>query len=221
MSDEPAIGPCVVCRHPRRIPNQPPVCDNCRTALISMLGEIPDLFARLDPSPQTSGAEKVSGSREAPIPVAVDVVDLTSPARTAALTITGPDQLGYLSVATELDFWVLDWRLALWPNHSIPLPTVTVLSGWLRNRVDHACDHHPAIDEFATKVRQIHKTLRRMVGELRHVHRLPAPCPTCELSTLVRADGASYVECTSCRRLWTEEDYRRLSVVLAAEQGVA
>ena len=82
MSDQHS---CVVCQ--RRIPNRPLVCDGDRQGLDSMLREIPDLFARLDPSPGAGGGPKVSGSREAPVPVSVDVVDLTSPARPGSVAV--------------------------------------------------------------------------------------------------------------------------------------
>jgi len=166
MSDETPAHVCVVCHNPRRLPTRPPVCEADRAALDSWLAEIPDLLARLDPAGTGNGSgPKVSGSKDPPVPLSVDVVDLASPSRTGTLTITGPDQIGYLSVASELDFWVADWRLLLWPDHSLPVPTVAVLAGWLRNRTERACDEHPAIDEFHTKIRQIHRTLTRMVGD--------------------------------------------------------
>lgn len=229
---------CVVCPAFRpaskpRMPDFPLVCTGCRTQVRIELSEIPDLYARLDSARAGSGAgPKVSGSREAPVPVSLDAVDLSAPARAGSVGVRhrgdwstkggDPDQVGYLPVATELDTWVRDWISHDWcPGDHLPAPTVAILAGWLRVRLDDACDRHPAIDEFAATVKSVRRALTRSIGELRHVDRLPAPCPTCDLTTLIRRDGAAYVECTSCGRLWTEEDYRRLCVVLAAEQEVA
>jgi len=209
LSKESPAGVCVVCQHPRRLPTRPPVCDADRTALDSMLREIPDLLARLDPAGAGNGSgPKVSGSKDPPVPLSVDVVDLTTQSRGGTLTIAGPDQIGYLSVATELDFWVMDWRLLLWSDHSIPLPTVAVLAGWLRNRLDIACDEHPAIDEFAAKIRQIHKTLTRMVGDNKRTGERVGTCPMklrddSRCNTPLHADPyVSQVACDRCGTSW-------------------
>lgn len=139
---------CVVCQKPGRIPNRPPVCDGCRSSLGSMLREIPDLFARLDPRPAKAGTEKVSGSRVPPVPLNLDVTDLAAESRPGSIGVRmagdwascggDPLQVGYLSVATVLDCWVRDWRESLWPDHSLPLPVVGVLPGWLADRLDRA-----------------------------------------------------------------------------------
>jgi hypothetical protein len=205
---------------PARLPNRPPVCEGDRAQVRRDLGEIPDAYALLPgvlASGQGSG-EKVSGSRQAPLPLRVDPLDLTLPARAGSVGI--PDQVGYLSVATELDFWVRDWADWRGRGERLPEPDVTTMTQWLLVRLDDAFDH-PAIDEFAAKVSYLRRTLHRMAGIQPLTHHLPAPCPTCGLTTMVRRDGASYVECDTCGRLWTEEDYRRLCVVLAAEQEVA
>lgn len=58
----------------------------------------------------------------------------------------------------------------------------------------------------------------RVLGLDRLVHRLPAPCPTCDLLTLGRHDGDSYVRCLHCGSSWTEAEYRHLVRVLVDEQ---
>jgi Zn ribbon nucleic-acid-binding protein len=59
-------------------------------------------------------------------------------------------------------------------------------------------------------------------GSDRLVHRLSAPCPQCEVRGLVelsltRDDGADHVSCRICGSSWPEDDYRRLTLVLASE----
>lgn len=204
---------CIVCQRAGRIPNRPPVCDGDRQALGSMLREIPDLFTRLDPSPAKGGGEKVSGSRVPPVPLNVDVADLTNHIHRATLTplpsLHPEDQVGYLAVATELDFWVQDWRLALYPDHSLPLPTVAVLAGWLANRLEDACDHHPAIDEFAAKVKAIHRALIRQVSEHKRTGERVGRCPVI-LRDDTRCNTPLYVDpyvsqigCNRCRTTWS------------------
>lgn len=212
---EPNPHACVVCS--KRIPNRPPVCSGCRTSLDSMLGEIPALFARLDPRPAKTDAEKVSGSRNPPVPPNLDVVDLTSPSRQGSIGVrmagdwwlTGdPDQIGYLSVATELDFWAQDIRNELYPDHHLPVPTVAVLAGWLRVRLDRACDELPAVDEFAAKVKQIHRALTRQIGDQKRTGERVGKCPAilrddtrCN-TTLYVDPYVSQIACTRCRTSW-------------------
>lgn len=214
---------CVVCTKRRLAPEQRQVCQPCRTRLADHLAAIPDLAGQLSEAlePGTSHGQRVTGSREAPLPLRIDVLDLSLPgARPAPVHDPHGDQGGMLPVAARLDQWVRDWRDSLWPDHRLPAPTVAGLADWLRHRLDVACDRHPAVDEFADEMRQVVADLRGVLGLRRLRHRLPAPCPDCDMRTLYRDDGADYVECGMCHRLWTEAEYARL-VIVAVEQGVA
>ncbi|MFG1872174.1 hypothetical protein [Micromonospora arborensis] len=137
-----------------------------------------------------------------------------------ALLVAAGDQIGYLSAATLLDEIVRDWREALWRDQHLPPATVPQLVGWLRNRVDDACDRHPGISAHAQEVRELRSALRRALGE---TDALPMPilgslCKTedCDqVSQLMRHDGSEYIECDACGRLYTEDEYREWTVRLA------
>lgn len=217
---------CVVCQ--KRQPNRPLVCDGDRLRLARDLRELPDLYALLPTvlAKADSAGVKVSGSREAPIPVSLDVVDLLSPARqpepTAQARQHPEDVLGGLSVATTLDQWVRMWREDRGKGEHLPAPTVVSLAGWLSVRLPDACDTHPAVDEFADELRGLVMNLRSALNLRRHIERLPAPCPSCDTLALYREvdphRGASnWVECGNCGRLWSEDEYRRLVVILDEE----
>lgn len=210
---------CIVCQREGRIPSRPPVCEGCRSALASMLREIPTLYARLDPRPGQSNTERVSGSRVPPVPLNIDVADLTDAARPASIGVKhaghwasrggDPDQIGHLSVATILDHWVRDWINHNWcPGDHLPAPTVSTLAAWLEVRLDDACDNHPAIDEFAADIRRIHGTIKRMVGELKAIGERIGHCPAIlrdgtRCNTTLRADPyVSQVACPRCRTSW-------------------
>jgi Zn ribbon nucleic-acid-binding protein len=150
--------------------------------------------------------------------VAVDALDLSLPSRGAeAVRDPHGDQTGHQPVAVVLDQWVRDWQETRARREGLPVPTVPELVRWLRHRLEWACDEHPAVDEFAAEVRETLAALRGVLGLTRLRHRLPAPCPDCEMLTLVREDGGDYVECGACHRLWTEDEYARLAVVAAEE----
>lgn len=169
---------------------------------------------------------RVSGSREAPVPVNLDHIDLTGEARAASVDVKyrkgwshkpdgDPDQIGHLPVATELDFWVRDWAEVRGQGEHLPVPTVAELATWLANRRDWACANHPAIDEFATKIGQIRGALRSALGLT------AAPkercegveCKACDRMALYR-DGA-LVSCGYCGQHYSERDYREWVGLLA------
>jgi hypothetical protein len=128
-----------------------------------------------------------------------------------------PDQIGWLSVATELDFWVRDWIAARDMREHLPAAAAAELVQWLRNRLEWACLHHPAVDEFAEMIRTLRTALRTVLGET-GPHPEPVrnvPCRGCDLLTLVRKPGSAYIECGNCPTLLTEEEFRRWAGLVA------
>jgi hypothetical protein len=207
-------------------------CATCLSRLGFQLREIPGLHALLPSalSPGQTGTERVSGSHEAPVPVDVDVVDLLGAARQPEPSQAGrqhpEDHIGHLSVASVLDQWVRDWRDIRARGEGIPAPTVTALAGWLHVRLDWACDHHLAIDEFDMEIRHLADAMRTALALRRYVVRLQAPCPTCDTRALYREvdpqeGAAEYITCGGCGRLWRPEEYARLATILVDEDGRA
>jgi len=97
MSDEERTGNCVICQ--RRNAREGQVCDPCQSRLSGQLRDIPVLVEELteehdadlanDPVsallpaaaiPGRSGSPRVKGSRERPVPISVNRVDLLAPA---------------------------------------------------------------------------------------------------------------------------------------------
>jgi len=62
-----------------------------------------------------------------------------------------------------------------------------------------------------------HRKADHLLGWVRLVHRLAAPCPYCDTLTLVRDDGDDKVRCTVCRRTWHEAEYRHFVRMLLEE----
>lgn len=222
------IGPtCVVCLHRR--PYLPPVCGGCRTRLGHQLRELPNLYALLPTAliPTPNPGQRISGTPEHPLPISVSVVDMLAAARQPNPTEQGrrwpEDQTGLLSVASTLDQWVRDWRDLRNKRERLPNPTVAALTRWLDVRLEWACDHHKAIDEFALELRHTMTAMRTALALRRHIDRLQAPCPTCDVRALYREvdpdKGADdYISCGNCDRLWTEIEYVRLAAILVDEE---
>lgn len=154
------------------------------------------------------------------------------PGSTEVLSMVGPgsvhltrkawkvpsDQHGILPVPFLLHQWVQDWRDTRAMRETPPPLHVPAAVRWLLNRLDWACQQHPAVDEFAADLRELVNHLRTVAGRWRLVVRLPEKCPSCDLPELTREDGDDRVECGNCHRLWTLDDYEFLAKVLDAER---
>lgn len=158
----------------------------------------------------------VSGSTEPRLPIRVDPLDLAAPARNVHLL--GEDQVGYESVASELDFWVRDWREARGGLERLPDPDVSTLASWLERRAEDACDAHPAVDEMFEAVARLRSALRRQVGQADVPdYKQGVPCRRCDAMALVRVNGSDWIECADCPELLSPEEYERWCGLLAEQ----
>lgn len=213
---------CVICQ--RREVRTGMVCDPDRTRLARTLDEIVELYALLPEqlAPGQSAGERVSGSREAPLPLRVDPLDLTMPAPTGRQLWTAVsdklgDQIGHLSVASILDSWVRDWRGSIAASGN-PGTTVVELAGWLRIWLEAACQDHPAIDEFGIEMFALAAALRRTCGLVEPLPALlDAVCARCDNLSLHRLPGEDRIECGVCGRRLTEDEYGQWTKMLVAD----
>jgi hypothetical protein len=172
--------------------------------------------------PGQSGAPRVHGSREAPMPISADRTDLLATARVPSITHAYPgqldDQVGHLAVATVLDGWCRDF--AETRRESAPEPIPAAQCRYLGDRLEWAFKQHEAVDEFAGEVGDLWHTLRRAAGLTTPQPELcvGVPCrrADCDVKTLWRIPGSDYVECGSCGALLTETEYQAWCKLLAA-----
>lgn len=212
---------CVV--HPVLRPSEPPkapqwpvTCEVCRSALRRDLSGLPGAVQSLPREPGTGHGPRVSGTPEPRLPVRLLVVDLTLRANQGSLRpwshrFDDEDQVGPLSVATVLDTWVRDWIGTREQREHLPPANVVSLVGWLLNRLDWACDEHPAVDEFASDlrdmVRAVHSAQQlggsgEKVGKCPMVLRDDTRC-----GTALRADPyMDRITCGRCGTTWNRRD---------------
>lgn len=214
---------CVICQ--RREPTRAQVCNPDRIRLAGTLASIVELWRQLPDAlqPGQSAAQRVTGSRDAPIPARIDVIDLTAAVRNGSATPEArehpEDQIGHPAVAAILDQWCRDWRDEMAFAQTLPLPTVPELARWLTDRLDWACDRHPAVDEFATEMRQLRAVLFGTLGLFE-----PEPefcngvvCRGCDRYALYRSQDRYAAECDECGMLYTEDEYREWSALVSAQ----
>jgi hypothetical protein len=157
------------------------------------------------PTRQISRSQ-IRGVRHCPVPANLDLLDLIGGIRPASLTVP-PDpevQVGYIAVATELDFWVKDWAGYL--GLDLPGAEVPELAQWLRAHLAWACGHHFAVDEFAAKLERLAGVVRHWAGESddrMKVGRCPAVRDGRTCGATLKADAwLDVIECPRCTTRW-------------------
>jgi len=213
---------CIACPQLRagepRIYERAQACEGCRSRLRSLLAELLEAYSQLELVKGSTAGARVSGSRTPPLPLAVTALDLTMPARVCVVRDTDGDQVGHPGVASVLDSWARDWQT--YRPELLPSPNVSSLTGWLTDRLEWACDQHPAIDDFAAELRSLVGVVRAAAGLTRPKAEVKfgVPCRDCERVTLFRWPGSDYVECGSCPVLMTPEDYLRWTQLISAPE---
>ncbi|MGW1015619.1 hypothetical protein [Streptomyces niveus] len=153
------------------------------------------LGARLAPG-SGSGGPAVSGSRTAPVPLRLDVLNL--------LTAGGP-------VLGPLETWVRDWEARGRAEMDE--------AGTLQQRVNHACatlrfnlewavTNHPAFDEFAREIHLMHRQCTVHVAGEKPPRAIPVTCP-CGAVLRVGLDTPG-VRCYGCQTQYGHSEVLRL-----------
>jgi hypothetical protein len=172
-----------------------------------------------------------------PLPLNVDILDLTGSAREHQASDEArrwrDDQVGHTAVAYRLDQWVRDWITYDWcRSDQLPVPTVPALAGWLSRWVDEACDRHPAIDDFADEISDVHGAIRAYIPRMvdrdeppprRRAEPRTAPCRGCDMVSLWWWPSDERVRCDTegCGVVMTEDEYASWSrlVIAGAKRG--
>lgn len=212
---------CVVCE--LRELERGLVCAGDERTLDERLGRLVELHALLPfaLAPGSGGAEKVSGSRDAPLGVRVDVLDQligTVDRELDAIHDRDRDQTGVVPLVSWLDQNVRAWaEYAPHGSTRLPPPTVSSLTGWLRSRLPWACQTYPGMPDFAAELATYKRHLERALGQDLRPTRYETPCPYCHVRLLFRKAGGDYIECKSCRRLWKDDEYAQLAAMAVDE----
>ena len=218
-SDEPQ-GSCVACNH--RDPQFPPACNLCRRRLPSRLWELRDLHSLLGAAlqPGQTGTERVSGSREVPVPLRLEPLDLAAGADQAdrvlfARGVLGIDdaQVGSLSVATILQTRCVEMAKLL--EVDPPKADVPSMVSWLSRHLSWAWSDYPDVADLASEVATLLYSVRALLNVSRKPIYLKDACPSCGVKALRRDPGGGDVECGNCHRDWDFTQFERLAVVLA------
>lgn len=208
VDDDQPTGACVCCH--RRDPHEGYSCNPCRSRFRGWLSEIPDLWEQLlaepvAPSGSPGKGGPVSGSRDRPIPIRVDLFDLTHAGGWPETL--DHDQVGHIPVWMTLETWARDWStfraMGEAADRSVP-----GLCRWMWERVDDMCDEHPGIDECFRDIRSLRGAMLAQLGQVEIPdYKKGVPCKQCNALALVRHNGEDFIECGECPAVLTPDEF--------------
>lgn len=241
MNGEPAS-----CVGPHRAPDNNPdwrwpratyglLCDRCRSRLSSLLIRLPQVAAWLAENVAPSqGApnDRVSGSREDPIPLRQDILDLIGPASRLELSETmgttrrelnSAGKLERVQVGNpQLEYVIRSWAKLVREESGQPWPDrndLTTLCRWLGRQLDWIT-RRPWVDDLLAELADLTWRAFWLAPDEAERQLLKPPCPSCDLRALIFTRGVG-VECEpkmgGCGRTWTDEHFDRLVIVLGTE----
>lgn len=212
---------CVTCpvirnlgdKLPRR-PRQGQCCDGCREWMTNALAELPTAYYAVSEyvEPGRVGGERRTKGFESRPPLnthAVSVLEKGSVIPAKEGSRYPQDQLSIIPPFDLLWWWCEDWHTYRAQRETMPGTGVDLVVEWLTNRLDWACDNHPAIDDFATDLKDLAKALRafkpRPTGE---------PAGSCPRKPSDARCGAKlYVDpysdtitCPRCEATWSRKE---------------
>jgi len=205
------------------------LCLTCTRIVTDAITELPADYVALTGALERGSSrmvELVSASPEQPCPIRIDVAALRDEIVRIATTWAEPvaDLLG------------IRWDTQAVASHTRPavaldracrilaasIPALLNLRGvevqtWADNGWYWQFAPTDGIDG-ALELLRLHEVTRAALGRTRLVHQLPAPCPNidCGEMRLVRENGSAQVDCEACGRVYPEEDYRWLTLILTA-----
>lgn len=185
-------------------------CRPCQDSTAKRLAELPSLFRQLDTTAALmKGASRIgaggSGSRTAPIPPRLDVLNLVGPGGVAA------------RLSAIEDSWraVLGWTVAPWRGS--PAQAVPQLVEFLANNLLWACSSYEEVGQDIDELRRLHSECTALVNDERRPGRVQiGNCPTqvddqpC-WQPLTASAASHRVRCGSCGARWeTLGEWREL-----------
>lgn len=199
------------------------LCPSCERVVDSAIRALPADYVQLSQQlakVKRAGGVPVSGSRELPVPI-----DLGTEALLAGIVRESVDwatsvsevlgvSLGLQSLRGYRDAVLVQYAAETLAGHLTVLLALrdVVHFGWLDGE-------RVAVErqgyEGAEALLALHERTRAYSGQVRLMHRLPAPCPECERVALVREDGDETVECSTCAHRMSWDDYSSLVSVLS------
>jgi hypothetical protein len=193
------------------------LCDPCVHQMRRWLAAIPAALVVLrDGSMQRerTGAPGRTGTREAPLPCRVDVLNLVGPAASGTVRDPHGDQVGSRPVIDVLGSWVrlvCEERHLAWPARH----REEDLAAWLSAQLGWISQQEFA-GEVALELRDLMWQIRGIARVEVRTRAVSRPCPRCQMMTLSRTDHDVYTRCSNCGTAWTDAELNADAVARSA-----
>ena len=226
---EPAVPSCPCCGQPEPYGR---ICYGCRGSVRADLADLPALYARLRRSllPASTGpSQPLTGTREMPLPVRVDVLDLIGRAAPGdgVVDLHG-DQWGLVPIIAVLSAWEREVRSHFRYTRAVFAGSVEQSIGtvarFLSAHVDRICDDHPAGSDFIAEIAGVHYTCRRVLGETERGLKL-GPCPSDDEDgkrcgqPLTCNPRATSMRCRACGTVYSRSDWLATGEAMRSDVG--
>lgn len=200
------------------------LCEACAMRVLRSLEEFPldytELSLLLASGESGITSDVIMGSKELQVPIRVSIEALQASMVNELQVWALPTarKLGIAwSASVGLDCrpgWILDRAVRLLTR---ALDTFLALP---ERSYRYALDAEPVTRDGiggALELMRMHDLVRFAAGKTKLIHQLPTPCPRCEHMTLARHNGTDHVVCENCGVRWPEDQYKRLTLVLAED----
>lgn len=203
---------CVRDLRPYEVAGAQQLCDPCIHRARAILRSIPAALTILHGSMQRerSGDSGRAGTRTAPTPGRLDVLNLVGPA--AWGNVHDPygqahaDQCGDRPLTDVLGGWV---RLVLEERH-VDGPATwspSALAGWLSHQLTWVAGRDWG-GECVSELQSLDRAMRGIMRIDVRTRAVPRPCPNdrCQRLELTRTDHDAYTRCSACGTAWTDAE---------------
>jgi hypothetical protein len=203
-----------------------PLCEECLSGAGLDVGRLLlDYRDLANAIPKLSGSgEQVSGTREKPIPLRLDVDALMAEILHVTTTweeiIRDYSDLGPVAVRVRPG-WAVQTAVRILQPRVRQLAVVSGVEVFPRGCEDDLTEVSGS--EALLHMVWLHQRARQVLGLTRCVNSLPGECSGCQSTTLVtdrgeetalaRPDGSETVYCRSCGRTWTWDEYERYALL--------
>jgi hypothetical protein len=197
---------CVRTLRDHELASRQTLCDPCIHRARAILRSIPAALTILHGSMQRerSGDSGRTGTRTAPTPGRLDVLNLVGPAAVRDVCDPHGDQAGGRPIIGVLSDWT---RIVLEERH-IDGPsswTEQALAGWLTAQLGWASTQGWA-GEMVAELRDLDRAMRGIMSIDLRTRPVQRPCPRCDLISLSRTDWDQYIRCSTCGGCWTVDE---------------
>lgn len=200
--DDYAWPVCTACGHQLWVDEaNRQACRPCEDRTAQRIAELPHLFNNLNTTAMLmKGASRIggatSGTRTAPIPPRLDVLNLTGPG----------------GIATRLqvieDAWrkAFNRRIAPWAGN--PAQAVPAHAGFLAINLRRACETYESIGQDINDLRRLHAQCTALISNEPRTGRVPVGICPARIDTgpcgtpLTASTGSHHVRCETCGTRW-------------------